>query len=270
VRSGDFGPRPPGSPSFPYDPNRTSWTATSNGITLKLTIDRQGAAVGQPVTFTLEATHGTEACCGLYLLFGDGAKFDQQAAEPCGGSKGSPGTKTATTTHPYNGDGLWEFSFQAYTGNCNTDYHSYGSFYGWVNITPGAPTANGPAVPKMEGGWGGRPSGHESDQMWVTVAGHGMDEDGYVHHFSVDWGDGSPLDTSPGDPMGCRPTSGGWPATSHAWMPPNGSPSPPPTHQYAAPGDYAITVTVHSIGCNGTDEQLGLLKMTWHTNGYNP
>jgi hypothetical protein len=113
--------------------------------------------------------------------------------------------------------------------------------------------------------WANRPAGHESDQTYVTVAARASDPDGYIAGFSIDWGDGTPAERYPGDPMGCRPSASGWPASSLAYLPSN----PPPTHHYSSAGRHAITITATSTGCDGHDPQTAAGTETWDTTGPN-
>jgi hypothetical protein len=148
----------------------------------------------------------------------------------------------------YNRAGRWEFSFQGMAGRCG-DHNVYAALYGYIQVAPGPSRAQGPAVPTIEA-LEARAPNEPVEPGFVKVWAKSRDEDGYISRFLIDFGDGSPSETRPGDPLGCRPTRSGWPAPSTAWLQ-----EPYPSHRYAAPGNYTITVTVVSTGCDGTEEQ---------------
>jgi len=99
--------------------------------------------------------------------------------------------------------------------------------------------------------------GHDNDSSYVTLWGQGTDDDGFVRHLVVDWGDGTTT-TFPGD-TDCQEAADGWPAGSEADVPYD----PPPVHHYKTYGDFRITLTAVSTACDGSDVQRGHASMTW-------
>lgn len=247
-----YGPEPPGLPKFSYEPGRTVWEATHNGIALKISIDTATISMGQSVTFSIDATSSDKPCCGIGLLFGDGSQSNV-GQQTCPNGPTGPGTRHTTFKHTYNKAKQWTFYLNAWTGNCDVQ-GDVGGLKGVINVEPGQSSPQGPSLPTVT-----------VDQTiyretyvpgTFQVYAHGVDEDGYITRFEVDWGDGSPIETAPGDPAGCRPNLAGWPAKSDAWMPSN----PPRQHTYYAGGNgktFTITVTAVSVGCDGQGEQRG-------------
>ena len=119
---------------------------------------------------------------------------------------------------------------------------------------PLASTGQGPSLPKVMLAQGGPVPGHENDYLYVTLIGWADDADGFVRTLLLDWGDGSPVQTLPGDSLGCRPSATGWPRPSSAMI----SRTPPVWHQYFEKLTFfTVTVTAVSTGCDGSQEQRG-------------
>ena len=242
-----FGQLGPETVTVPYEAGRSSWEATSNGVTLRLRMDPVAPVAGQAVTFHLEAESARVSCCGFYLLYGDGGGSSWKVEWPAGTCR-APGQGPSSTdySHVYNKAGRWEFLYQV-IGSCggggvNAALHS--SF----DVAPGGPPqAQGPSLPTITAGRTGDPSG---DPTLFQVTAQAEDVDGYITRFVIDWGDGSPTETRPGDPAGCRLTASGWPARSTTWLS-----SPYPSHRYPPGSRVVVTVTAVSSGCDGSDEQ---------------
>ncbi|MDQ3945338.1 MAG: PKD domain-containing protein, partial [Actinomycetota bacterium] len=253
-----FGPRNPGAVVFPYEAGRVAWEGVSNGVALRVRIDSPAPRVGEPVRFTVEAETHDHACCGLYLLYGDGGSSNGQMVWPGGSCDTAvPGKSGAGYTHTYNRAGRWEFSFQAVTGRCGVD-NIYTGLHGYLEVAPGVSRSQGPALPVvnqvLEARAPNDPVVPGSLQVWAEAE----DTDGFVSGFVVDFGDGTPAETFLGDRMGCRPTPSGWPARSLAWLR-----DPYASHRYATPGTYTITVTAVSTGCDGGERQAAAATMTY-------
>ena len=117
---------------------------------------------------------------------------------------------------------------------------------------PVASTGQGPSLPKVTLAQGGPVPGHENDYLFVSLIGWADDADGFVRTLLLDWGDGSPIQTLPGDGLGCRPSATGWPKRSSAMI----SRTPPVWHQYFEKLTFfTVTVTAVSTGCDGSQEQ---------------
>lgn len=254
-----LGPRNPGAVVFPYEAGRVSWEGVSNGVTLRVRIDTPAPRVGDPVRFSVEAETPDHACCGLYLLYGDGGSSDGQMVWSGGCANAVPGKATAEYTHVYNRAGRWEFSFQAATGRCGVD-NIYTSLHGYLEVAPGASRSQGPAAPVVNRVLEARAPNDAVVPGSLKVWAEAEDDDGFVSAFVVDFGDGTPAETFLGDRMGCRPTLSGWPSHSLAWLR-----DPYAVHSYAAPGSYTITVTAVSTGCDGGERQTatGTMGYVW-------
>lgn len=189
----DLGPRPAGSASFPYRAGRQSWATTANGLTISVGISNPSPAAGSVVVFTLAAS-GSAGCCQLSAAFGNGQQFP---ADPF--AKHAPTDCSATSTSEqvatiYARAGAFEFGVQALpSGGCGSPAGPGASLTGIIQITPGgAPAASqGPTLPTfMSAG----PYGSPTDPVvpgLLKVAAIARDQDGWVHLFRVDWGDGT-------------------------------------------------------------------------------
>jgi hypothetical protein len=113
----------------------------------------------------------------------------------------------------------------------------------------------GQSLPKVWVAQGGSVPGHENDYLYVALIGWADDADGFVRTLLLDWGDGSPEQTLPGDSLGCRPNGAtGWPGPSSAML----SRTPPVWHQYYEKLTFfTVTLTAVSTGCDGSQEQRG-------------
>ena len=119
---------------------------------------------------------------------------------------------------------------------------------------PLAGTGQGPSLPKVMLAQGGPVAGHENDYLYVTLIGWADDADGFVRTLLLDWGDGSPVQTLPGDSVRCRTSANGWPGPSSALI----SRTPPVWHRYFEKLTFfTVTLTAVSTGCDGSQEQRG-------------
>lgn len=253
----------PGSVSFPFQAGRTSWSGTSNGFDMAVSIDKATPKNGEAVTFTVSLTNAVRKCCGVALVYGDGGPFFLQDAN-CPSETAKAGrTVTAKATRSYNKPGRWRFTLTGLTLDCFHDpaaqgYNGY--LYGWIEVAPGGTaTSQGPSLPAFRNGVGRYgPTQYDNDPSYVTVHAQVSDIDGYISKLVIDYGDGA-TETIPETAMGCRESDGGWPKESFMQTPNN----PPPTHQYAARGTYTITVTAYSQGCDGRDVQQASSSFDW-------
>lgn len=252
-----LGPRSPGTVVVPFTAGRATWDGVSNGIVVHVAISPAAPRVGDSVQFHVEAVAGDLACCGLYMVFGDGGTSTSAMSWPNGDCAGAAsGTAAADYTHVYNRAGRWEFSLQAASGHCGND-NIYGALHGYIAIEPGQPTTQGPAQPRAIVAEARAP-GQPIVPGAIEVHAEGRDDDGFVARLIIDFGDGSTPEIRPGDPSGCRPTPAGWPAASWGW-----TLAPYPSHHYATPGSFVIAVTVVSSGCDGAGEQTSSASMTY-------
>jgi hypothetical protein len=249
-----LGPRPSGSVVFGFQSARSAWSGTANGITLQVQIDPAVPRAGDPVRFKVVADDPTRECCLNSLLFGDGGNA-QDPTSRC--TDDTPGTAPSEFTHVYNQPGRWEFSFQAMSGRCG-DHNTYGALYGVVEVIAGTSRGQGPALPTIQASEARAP-GETVNPGALKVWANARDEDGYILQFTIDFGDGHATEIRLGDPAGCRTTPSGWPAPSTAAIQ-----EPYPANQYDAPGDYTVTITVTSTGCDRTDEQRAVATIPFH------
>lgn len=258
----DFGPRPPGSVDLPYVAGQTEWTATSNGVAMDLRMQTTNPSAGAPVRFVLDGTPPAGMpCCFFNLQPGDATPFSGQTSK--GTTEGcvapTTGHQRMEATETFNHGGRFEFAFQVSSICINPNDAGY--MFGFVDIGPGPSTAQGPDVPTLNAGDGRVPS-QMSDPTLVVAWAEARDEDGFIAGFSVDWGDGTPVETFAGDPLGCRQGASGWPQSSQTLIQ-GSSRLPPPSHRYAAAKPAMVTVAVWSTGCDGSDVQRVTSSFPW-------
>lgn len=117
-----------------------------------------------------------------------------------------------------------------------------------VEVTPARVPTNGPDQPGVVAF-----APHPANKGVVTIDAKAWDEDGYVTEVRYAWGDGGEDSVYPFPLNGCSDAPDRWPATPRPG-PPAGEWSSP-EHRYTSPGDYRVTVTVVSVGCDGGDRQ---------------
>jgi hypothetical protein len=242
-----LGPHPPGSVDFPYEPGRTTWDATSNGVHLRISMSAR-PKVGVPMTWRITTTSPDSDCCGVAMVFGDGRSTGQLSCEKL------KSNGTVELTHTYNKAGRLDFLVQGVSNACKRNGQVYGTF----DVAPGKTTKQGPALPAVKVDTSTPPPGHENDAHWVSLWGEAEDTDGWLRKLVVTWGDGT-SQTFAGDANKCDDSYDGWPGHSYAFVPHE----PPPAHQYKAPGSYTVTLTAYSSGCDGSAVQTGSAAFTW-------
>lgn len=245
--SDGLGPRPPGSVSVPYSSGQHSWSGTSDGIHLSMSMSPTTPKAGELVTFHITASGADDDCCGIYVVWGDG-QVDPGNGVDCMSGLGHGGSNSVTWQHVYNKSGRHTFLLQGISHHCDHN----GELYGSLEIGAGVSTSQGPSLPVVETSQSTRPAGHESDPSWISLYGHASDRDGYLTSFLVTWGDGT-SQTFDATVDACQRSRDGWPGASEAWVPHE----PPPAHHYAKPGDYTVTLTAFSTGCDGKQRQSG-------------
>jgi hypothetical protein len=232
----------------------------SAGIALKVTMQPASPETGEPIRFALEATSPTATCCQLHLWFGDG--FGWPNGLEMGECNSHSLVKRAEVAHTYNAHGRREIMFSAFANGCVGD-GPQGILFASFDVAPGASSAQGPVLPKVHFDTTVRPPEIANDISYVTVAGMATDDDGFIQKLVLNWGDGTPAQTLPGDRIGCRPSLSGWPLTSTAMIMSN----PVVMHRYTAPGTYQVTLTAISTACDGSHEQRGMGTITWRVPG---
>jgi hypothetical protein len=247
--------------NVPFASGQSSWTVTSNGTELSLTMTPPDPHVGEQIRFDATASYPGPCCTLMSLAFGDGyhqtETFD---ALPCPGTSDAPTSVQATFTHTYNQPGKWHLLFSEGTGRCPGPIQS-GAALITIAVGDGPSTSQGPQLPTLQLDVSPDPPGpvgglHAGIFVWAR------DEDGYISAVLIDWGDGTPVAQSSGDPIPCHLTSAEWPVSSEFHAPQS---QPPFIHDYATQGVFTITVTVISTGCDGDDAQHVSGAVVWPT-----
>ena len=117
-----------------------------------------------------------------------------------------------------------------------------------------------------------RSADHPGDSHYLPLFIGAMDEDGWIHDFTVDWGDGT-TSVFVYNPFPCRVDAAtGYPVGNYVSMPSDttnplvgldGKPVPSTERFFAAAGTYTVTVTVTSTACDGSEPQQGSRSITW-------
>lgn len=156
---------------------------------------------------------------------------------------------------------------------------------GELDVGEGAGTRQGPALPDpmvLQGGSG------ENTRLMSIGNIDIEDLDGWIVGFDIDWGDGSPVETYPGQPPdpdlypgideGCVPKAPhGWPSSAFHTKHNEGGPygwvrwdGPQHfDHLYPDDGRYTVTITARSTACDGVSvPQEGSTTFEWTPGWY--
>jgi hypothetical protein len=179
---------------------------------------------------------------------------------PCPGTSTAPTSVHTTFTHTYNQPGKWHLLLGEGTARCPGPIQGAGALI-TIEVGDGPSTAQGPEVPVLTLDVSPDPPSqvgglHAGIFVWSR------DEDGYISAVLIDWGDGTPVVQSSGDPMPCRLSPAGWPLPSEFHAPQS---QPPFIHDYATSGVFTVTVTIVSTGCDGGDAQQTAGNVVWST-----
>jgi hypothetical protein len=246
---------------FPDQAGQTVWSATSNDMAMTIRMDTSNPAAGAPVHVVLEATPPAGGvCCWFQFGRDDGVSYGTQTVKADQSDCVTPNSslRRVETTVTFNRAGRVEFFFQA-ASSCVTPQR-YGVIYGFVEVGAGRSTSQGPSLPVLKVDQAGLLP-PPPDPRLRGAAAFARDEDGYIAGFSVNWGDGTPVETFPGDPLGCMQLPAGWPNASQDVMGPTADVTKPPLHHYAQAGVYTVTVTIiDSTGHSATVESTANVR----------
>ena len=221
--------------------------------------------VGEAITFTMTAVAPPSLpCCALYLQ-PSSSSAAWQPIPTTGAACQVPNLPTSTKhvfTQTYNKAGRTNFVYGANNlcGNSASDVMA--ALYGSFELGAGSPTSQGPLLPVLHAD-DGRVPDQLHDPTLAVAYGNATDPDGHIARFSVDWGDGTPVETFPGDRAPCIDNPQGWPSSSTASMSTTPYHLVPPQHRYTNPHPTVITITVVSTGCDGSDPQQVSGSFPW-------
>ena len=255
-RGGDQISLPAGGVMFPAEAGRSIWEATSNGITIRVRVDPAVPRGGQVVRFYVNVSGPADTCCDAVVGF-DGHFFNQVGRN--GSTCPSVSGNAFETSFVYNNAGLVRFKVRA--DDCSDTV--IGWLSGWLEVTEGQSSVQGPALPTLKlGNYG--PTEHQGDSHYLPLLISAQDTDGWISQFVVDWGDGNAPETLTGDPLPCRAWAPwGWPGGTRVSLPFNTPGATSPMHFYSTAGTYTVTVTARSTACDGSQPQEGTDTMTW-------
>jgi hypothetical protein len=214
-----------------------------------------GGPTYNPMVFTVRVTGNLGRVQAVTLDFGDGSAATQPLSDPnatepaCTAADGSSDSTFATEfSHGFRRPGNYPVRITSVDLACHPALAPQGSPF-TARITPGPDRSNGPAPPTARNcllnanGFCASTDGRQGS----AFAGGLADSDGYVIAAKVDWGDGSAPSQTTYPLSECQDPGTRWPSSARdavSWQ-----------HTYARPGDFTVTLTVFSAGCDGRDVQ---------------
>ena len=244
--------------TFDYDPGRTTYSFTDEGIALTATFSAMQAKTGQEIAIDITGRGGAKECCHIGVYYGDGGSDDKQFPGDCLTEPKDLRTQSLHVTHPWNRAKRWLMQIQTGEAGCESgpDQKSL-VIQVYLDITPGTYSSNGPLKATIAFDESTPPQ--PGDPSYASYYGDVSEKDGYLTELVLDYGDGTSPKVFPGDPEPCREGAGGQPLTSHARLPSN----PPASHHYDAAGTYTWKLTAYSAGCGGKDIQTTVATYTY-------
>jgi hypothetical protein len=218
---------------------------------------------GESVTFTETVTAPSRLlCCSidLYPMNRTGMSWQPISTDSRACTNlALPPTVQHVVIRTFNRGGRIDFVFDA--GSLCDNGSTTAAMYGYLDVGPGPSTSQGPSLPVLTADDGRLPA-QLHDPTLAAIFAQARDDDGYIAGFSINWGDGTPVQAFAGDRVGCIQTPEGWPSYSVAWA--NGATDhASPSHRYAVPRPVMITVAVTSTGCDGSDPQQAGASVPW-------
>lgn len=263
--SGESEPAPTTSTTPPStSPTSASTTTTvpPPNLVVQVSVAPAPVKTAEIVTVTVHYADGDGAGRTVALDYGDGTseQIPVMATSCAAGPapRQGPHQGDERFSHSYRRVGTYAIKATVTSGGaCSSTPVETVRADAAVRVTAGSSPSNGPQVPSgsLNRNY---PSGAGAASM--TVFGYGKDPDGYVSSLVIDWGDGSNPTTVNADMSQCHDPETTWPAS-------DGLTTGDQTHQYAAAGTYAVTLTVRSVGCGGGDAQSATVGASLATGG---
>lgn len=219
---------------------------TSGNLTARATIDPGMVTPSQFVEFSTHITDSDGTGAFVVWDFGDGRSTQLDGYAP--GCGPAPETKPIEVTdvqqHAYRLPGRYRAVATVYSKlygqACLSPQDEQVNVAVEVVVEDGPTYSNGPQQPSLRlGDWT-----RDHDQVRLYV--QSFEDDGYIEGFWIDWGDGTEPEQFTDTMHSCTDPETTW-DDSFLWT--------TLEHDYATPGDYQVTVTVRSAGCDGADQQ---------------
>lgn len=122
---------PAGGIAFPFEAGKSSWEATSNGLSIQVRIEPAAPVVGEVVHFIATASKSGAPCCSVIVGY-DGHMADQLAsADPACPHGATPMPTEASVVYSAPG----QFRFKVVADDCSAASLSRGWVTGWLPIT---------------------------------------------------------------------------------------------------------------------------------------
>lgn len=249
---------PGANPSTPVAaPGSPTWVTTSGGgLRLSVAPSKPSATTGENVTFNAKVEDSSGGIKALTWDFGDGTTSNTDPLS-CTAQQNQPtvdGGRTSfptSATHTYRRAGNYTVTVTAQTGaRCGSRAaDDQVTATGSITIT-GNNLTNGTSSPTVDVNI--RTGGMSSDPL-LGLSVRTSDSDGYISNIIINWDDGSAPTVIAYPLASCREDGRGLPSSSRIET---------PERNYLNAGSYDITVTVTSVGCDGTQIQqsIGVLN----------
>lgn len=249
VACGEGRPVPPRTTSSPSpSPAASSLDPTAPRLVVEVITPRVAAGEYAEAIVRYENLR-TEGV--LDVTFGDNAPGTGVGSADTGCGTHPGFVAESKVRHAYRYAGTWTVTAVFLTAPCGQDDRREYRATATVEVTPAEVPTNGPERPRL-GDVGADP--HRTKPGVTQAQALVSERDGYITEVRYAWGDGSP-DTVFTFPLAeCVDPPDHWPSSSSPTSL-NDTEWADPEHRYPRPGEYEMTVTAVSTGCDGGDRQ---------------
>jgi hypothetical protein len=234
-----------------------NWGRNIDGeISLRILAEPGSVRTGQPIDLRAELRDSNGAMLAMQWDLGDGTirNVDSQS---CAAAINTPTVNDGRTefdnsfTHTFRAPGTYEVVVSARTGSrCGANAAEETITVSRTVTVTGETLTNGPSQPRANVGVIG--GGTEGDPR-LAIDVRGEDPDGYISKIVIDWDDQGPPTVMNYPLDACERSGNKWPSSSRSLT---------PEHTYEASGEYDVTVTVTSTGCDGTQSQQAIAVLS--------
>jgi hypothetical protein len=251
------GPTATTAPPVTDDPGPVTVSAGGeSGLRVVATVSSGGPATAKAVTLKIEARDDDGRPQVTSVHWGDtqprgGVAGTVLCSEQGSPSEKVPGSAHQTVKHAWRNPGDYTVTVTVTSEDpCDSSVGEESHTLRIpVAVRPGEVTSNGPQAPYTD--FVGHMYGEDENATTVTLEWTLRDYDGYIGSLLADWGDGSAPERVRNTQNPCEDGDGDY-------YPP-GTWSGGASHEYE-PGEYTVTLTFASTGCDGEDRQRAPAK----------
>ncbi len=255
-------PTPSPSPTSSVSPSPTRTSPDNRPLRVTVMADPRRTETARLGTFTIQVHRRPGTVLRTVVEYGDGRVVDDWATYGpyCPqASADDPTDYEVTLRHAFRAAGTYDVTVTVQEMATCTEGGDSARDAVRVDVAPGAVLSNGPFQPVLYAK-SVSPSTEQGNvltgQSWlVHLKASVRDDDGWITRLTVDWGDGTEPEVQEYGTSGCTDTPTDWPQSSKI---------PQLEHAYQAQGDYQVTVTVTTTGCDGADAQAAQAKPLVH------